>query len=217
VVIAAFPPVEQANEYGLIAIGGDLEVPSLLMAYRSGIFPWPMHPEHLTWFAPDPRAVLFFEDLKIPESLKKERRRGWAELKIDQDFEGVIRSCAQGINRGKQRGTWITEQMISAYIDLHKAGHAHSIECYADGNLVGGLYGVCVGRAFAGESMFYRKANASKLCLWFLVEYLSKRGLSWIDCQQLTPLLKSFGAKEISRASYMSLLSKEINKKTKIF
>ena len=215
--ISAFPPVEEADEYGLVAIGGDLEVQSLLLAYKSGIFPWPIHAEHLTWFSPDPRAVLFFKDLKVPDSLKKERRRSWATIKIDQNFEAVIRSCAEGMNRGKQRGTWITERMIDGYIGLHKAGHAHSIECYAEDKLVGGLYGVSIGGAFAGESMFYRRANASKLCLWFLVEYLAQRGLTWMDCQQLTPLLKSFGAKEISRTSFMTLLTKALAKKSNIF
>ena len=206
-----FPPVENADEHGLLAIGGDLNVDSLLLAYRSGIFPWPLHEDLLTWFAPPKRAVLFFEDLHISKSLRKELNKNKFQIKIDTNFELVIKECAKTKFRKGQQGTWITQEMIDAYIEFNKAGYAHSIEAYIDDQLVGGHYGVSIGGMYAGESMFYREPNASKVSLVHIIEHLKSQGVTWLDCQVMTPLLESFGAKEIDRDKYMELLGKSIH------
>jgi len=211
-VITRFPPVEKADRYGLLALGGDLEIDSLLLAYRSGIFPWPFDEETLAWFAPPRRAVLFLRDFHVSRSLERERKRSKFDFRIDQAFPEVIRRCAEAKNRGVQAGTWITQGIIESYIRLHQAGFAHSIECWLDGQLTGGLYGVSIGAMFAGESMFYRRSNASKLALWFLVEHLRQKKAEWIDCQVMTPLLRSFGAVEIQRDEFMALLLKAVKK-----
>ena len=204
--ILEFPPVSRADSSGLLCVGGDVEVESLVLAYRSGIFPWPLDEQTLAWFAPPRRCILKFDKFHIARSLQKFRRQTALRCTVNRDFEGVIRACAELKNRGEQDGTWITSWMIDAYIELHRAGHAHSVECYDGTRLVGGVYGVGIGAFFAGESMFYREPNASKLALWYLTEWLREQGAEWIDCQQLTPLLKSFGAREVSRAEFMELL-----------
>lgn len=202
-----FPAVELADEHGLLAVGGDLDVESLVLAYKSGIFPWPVDEGlPITWFAPPKRALLFLDDLHISKSLRRELRRNTYTFTFDANFASVIYACAELKNRGEQRGTWITRAMVEAYIKLHKAGYAHSIECYEGANLIAGIYGVGIGTMFAGESMFYRKPNASKLCLCLLAEHLREGGAKWIDCQVMTPLLKNFGAKEIPRKEFMELL-----------
>lgn len=206
-VIEQFPPVEEADdETGLLAIGGDLEVESLVLAYRSGIFPWPVDEELLTWFAPKKRAVLFFDDFHVSRSLIRFRKTKEYEFKLNTRFEDVINLCAEVVNRGDQRGTWITQEMIPAYIEFHKAGYAHSGEIYYEGELAGGIYGVRIGNMFAGESMFYRQSNASKLALVHLIEWLQVQGITWMDCQNLTPLLEGFGAVEIERGRFMEML-----------
>ena len=215
--ILAFPPVDEADEHGLLAIGGDLEIDSLLLAYRSGIFPWPLDEETLAWFAPERRTVLFLDKLHIAQSLRKEQRRSKFTFAFNKNFEQVIEHCAEVKNRGKQRGTWITSDMIDAYCEFHRAGYCHSIECYEGEDLVGGLYGVSIGAMFAGESMFYRKPNASKLAFIYLCQYLSKRGLPWIDCQIMTPFLASFGAEEVSRAAFLKLLLEQTSRKLSVF
>ncbi len=205
-VVEAFPPVDLADEYGLLCVGGDLEVETLCLAYQSGIFPWPIAGiDQLTWFAPPVRAVLFLKELHISRSLKKYLSASSFTYRIDHDFPGVIAGCAQAKNR-KDRGTWISKEIQDAYSALYRAGYAHSVECYEGGELVGGLYGVSIGGFFAGESMFYRKPNASKAAFIYLVDYLSSRGIDWIDCQVMTPHFKSLGAREILRADYMVLL-----------
>ncbi len=205
-MITEFPPVELADEDGILCVGGDLEIDSLLLAYRSGIFPWPVSRQHpLVWFSPPERAVLFSKDFHVTRSLRKARERGRFEFTVNQDFPAVIRACAEAKNRNGAKGTWITEAMITAYIDLHEAGWAHSIETRSNGELVGGLYGVAIGKLFAGESMFFKVSNASKLALWFLIDYLRGHDVEWIDCQQLTPLFESFGAKEIPRKEFLRL------------
>lgn len=218
-VITRFPPVESADRHGLLAVGGDVEVPSLLLAYKSGIFPWPIEEDVLTWFAPPRRALLFLDRFHAPRSLLKMRKREAPilEIRFDHDFETVIRACSELENRGKQQGTWITQEMIAGYIELHKAGYAHSVECYVGGELRGGLYGVSIGRMFAGESMFYRYPNASKYCLLALVERLVEKGVPWIDCQVMTPFFESLGAVEVSRKEFMRLLSDAIAKPADIF
>lgn len=212
-VIEAFPSVEDADEYGLLAMGGDLEVESLLLAYRSGIFPWPVFDKRvITWFAPPERTVLFLKDFKIPKSVQKLRAANKFSFAIDKNCPEVIRRCAASKTR-REKGSWITSRMIEGYINLHHAGYCHSVECYEGDELVGGLYGVSIGGTFAGESMFYDRSGASKLSLCYLVEHLQERGATWIDCQQMTPLLASFGAVEISRDEFMQLLPTALGNK----
>lgn len=217
--IVEFPALKWANEDGLLAVGGDLEVESLLLAYRSGIFPWPIFDSNLiTWFSPKKRAVLFLKDFHISRSLRAVRRRSSCSFAIDKDFAQVINECAKLDNRDKELGTWITPSIIDAYIALHSAGYAHSIECYeGEVLLVGGLYGVSIGSMFAGESMFFRRSGASKLSFCFLVDYLLEKGVEWIDCQQMTPLLKSFGAVEIDRDVFVDLLNDAANRQMELF
>lgn len=210
--ISAFPPVSSADEHGLLAIGGDTEPESLLLAYSSGIFPWPLAEGVLAWFAPPRRAILRTEDFHLNRSTKKAIAHVNFELRINSDFEQVIRSCALANNRKGQSGTWITSEIIEGYIALHELGFAHSVECYCENELVGGLYGVSIGGMFAGESMFYRKSNASKYCLMKLIELARREGLTWIDCQVMTPLFESFGATEVHRDDFMQMLATALSK-----
>ncbi len=215
--ISKFPPIEDADDDGLLALGGDLEVESLLLAYRSGIFPWPLHPKLLAWFAPPRRTLLFLDRIHIPRSLKKaQKKAGWT-FAFDRDFQGVISACASLTNRGSQGGTWITPGMVAAYTALHHAGHSHSIECYENQELAGGLYGVSIGGMFAGESMFYRRPNASKAALVHLCGFLRERGAEWIDCQVMTPTVKSLGAVEVERSEFMQLLQEAISREIRLF
>jgi leucyl/phenylalanyl-tRNA---protein transferase len=214
--ILKFPPLETASPEGLLAIGGDLELESLQLAYQNGIFPWPTEDYPLLWFAPPRRAILDFKDFKISKRLQRELKTKTFQFKVDQNFAAVIQACAAGKTR-KSHGTWITQEMMDAYIRFHQAGYAHSFECYnAKGKLVGGLYGVGIGRAFAGESMFYLEPGASKAVLIFAVEFLKKRGGQWMDVQMLSPLLATFGAKEIPRSLFMKKLA-EVIKEEAIF
>ncbi len=208
--IIQFPPINQAHSSGILAVGGDLEVDSLLLAYRSGIFPWPIDEGTLAWFAPPKRAILWLKDFHIPRSLKREINKNCFACCFDKHFAQVIKSCAEPTNRGKQQGTWITPEIIGAYIALHHAGFCHSIECYKNDSLVGGLYGVSIGGFFAGESMFYRTSNASKLALCYLVNHLKSYGVEWLDCQVMTPHMRQLGAVNVSRRKYMQLLEKAL-------
>lgn len=212
-VVPKFPPVESADKSGILAIGGDLELETLLLAYKSGIFPWPDPQEDfLLWFAPLQRAILDFEEFKIPRRLKQDLKKHSFQFTIDHCFKEVILACAKSRNRKGQQGTWIIEEMIFAYLELHKAGYAHSFEVWnAQKELVGGLYGVLINKMFAGESMFYKETNASKFSLIHTVEYLKKKGIRWMDIQMLTPLLKNFGAKEILRSEYMKKLKEALS------
>lgn len=204
-----FPNPATATADGLVAVGGDLSVERLLLAYRSGIFPWPIFADDLmTWFSPDPRAVLDLAKLRISRSLAKRIRRGDFEIRFDSEFRGVVRGCAApGPGRPS---TWITSDIENAYVDLHEAGHAHSVETWMDGELVGGLYGVSIGGFFAGESMFSLRSDASKLALIHLVERLRSRGFELLDIQQATRHLMSMGAEEISRPDYLRRLSRAL-------
>ena len=210
--IENFPPLELADENGFLCVGGDLEVESLLLAYRSGIFLWPFDDQHLTWFAPPKRSVLFFDELHISKSLKKFERQNRDRITytINERFREVITKCSELKNRGEQKGTWIIPQMIDGYTKLFEEGYAISVETYYDGELVGGIYGVYIEKMFAGESMFYRETNGSKLALLKCIEYLKERGTTWLDCQMTTPLLASFGAREITRDEFMTLLRKSL-------
>jgi leucyl/phenylalanyl-tRNA---protein transferase len=203
-----FPPVERAmkNPNGLLAAGGDLSVPRLLEAYRRGVFPWYSAPEPILWWSPDPRMVLHCAELKISRSLAKSVRNKGYEIRIDTAFERVLAGCAD-----REEGTWLGRSMRAAYLQLHRAGYAHSFETWHDGLLVGGLYGVAVGRMFFGESMFSRATDASKVALVALVVELQARGFPLIDCQMHTPLLASLGGREIPRRSFLRLLSPLVN------
>ena len=206
-----FPPVERALEEpnGLLAAGGDLSISRLLEAYRQGIFPWSSEGQPLLWWSPDPRMVLVPSELRIPRSLRKRLARGDYEVRADTAFEAVMRACAAP--RTGQDGTWITDDMIDAYVRLHQAGHAHSIETWIGGQLAGGLYGVALGRMFYGESMFTRVPDASKIALAHLVRQLERRECGLIDCQMATAHLARFGAREIPRVEFMRRLAKLVN------
>lgn len=198
-----FPPVETAlrEPDGLLCAGADLSLPRLVAAYRSGIFPWFSEGEPILWWSPDPRMALRCDDLRISRSLAKSmRNRGYA-VKSDTAFAATLDGCAAP--RDGQRGTWLVPAMRAAYRGLHEAGFAHSIETWRDGELVGGLYGVAIGRMFYGESMFSRATDASKVALVALVGELRRRRMPLIDCQMHTPLLASMGAREMPRARFL--------------
>jgi leucyl/phenylalanyl-tRNA--protein transferase len=205
--IKQFPPVDLADEHGLLAVGGDLEPESIICAYQSGIFPWPLDSRTLAWFAPPVRCVLFLDEFHVSRSVTRNTRHAGFTTAINTSFREVIMRCAEVVNRGDQDGTWITPAMIDAYIQLHELGVAHSFEAFFDDTLVGGIYGVQVGRFFAAESSFYRKDNASKVAMIRMVEYLREQGISWFDCQVLTPFSEGFGACEITRDEFMTLLA----------
>ncbi|MCG6552668.1 MAG: leucyl/phenylalanyl-tRNA--protein transferase [Candidatus Magnetominusculus sp. LBB02] len=200
-----FPPPELAEDDGLLAVGGDLSVERLLMAYRRGIFPWYMKEHPILWWSPDPRLVLFPEEFKLSRSMRQTINRGQFGITFDRAFVEVVELCA-AVKRKDSNGTWITDDMLAAYAALHKAGYAHSVESWSDGQLAGGLYGVATGRAFFGESMFALKANASKAALAALVKQLGLWGFMFIDCQVVTQHLISLGAREISRREFMAML-----------
>lgn len=211
-----FPDPRRSTPAGIVLIGGDLRPQTLLAAYRRGIFPWPIEGYPLTWFCPPQRAILEFNRLHIPRSLAKFRRNCPWHFSIDERFDAVIERCAKVKRRG-EAGTWITPQMIRAYIRLHKLGFAHSVEVWDGAQLVGGLYGVETDGAFGGESMFHLEPNASKLALLHLVEYLQARGAAWIDIQTLTPHLQALGAREITRDDFLTLLSTTRRRRLHLF
>ncbi len=201
-----FPPVERAlaQPNGLLAAGADLSPPRLLDAYRRGIFPWYSDGEPILWWSPDPRMVLFTDELKVSRSLAKSVRNKGFEVRFDTAFAAVVDACAAP--RGRQGGTWITGEMRAAYLRLHRLGHAHSAETWRDDELRGGLYGVSIGRMFFGESMFARATDASKVALVALVAHLRERGCPLIDCQMDTRHLASLGARTIRRAEFLQRL-----------
>ena len=202
---------------GIVALGGELSVATLTGAYRRGIFPWPHTGLPLCWFCPDPRAILDFADLHVPKSLDKERKKNRFTLTTDTAFAQVIAQC-QTAKRPEQGGTWITPAMQAAYIRLHAAGVAHSVEAWNDaGDLAGGLYGVDSGGVFTGESMFYREPYASKLCLLHLFDRLRERGSTWLDIQMMTPHFEQLGAKEIRRADFLARLSETQVRNLRLF
>ncbi len=209
-----FPDPHNAEPDGLLAVGGDLSIERLLLAYSHGIFPWFEDDSPLLWWALDPRMVLKLEDFKIPKSLKSKLNKAKFDIRFDHDFEQVIDQCSKSVRKG-QDGTWILKEMKEAYISLHKAGFAHSVETYMDNELVGGLYGVSLGRVFCGESMFHLRTDASKIAFTFLVEKLRSWDFEMIDAQMETPLLKSFGAKNIPFADYYEHLQLALDHDTK--
>lgn len=203
--IRAFPDPRTADRDGVVAIGGDLHPTSLLLAYRQGIFPWPVEGLPLLWFCPAERAILEFTDLHLPRSLLRARRRSTLRFSIDAAFAAVIGACARTPRPG-QEGTWITGPIIAAYVRLYGLGIAHSVEAWDDDELVGGLYGVDVDGAFAAESMFFHQPYASKLALLYLIDHLRAQGLDWIDIQVMTPHLARLGARTISRDEFLERL-----------
>jgi leucyl/phenylalanyl-tRNA---protein transferase len=202
----AFPPPHMATRQGLLAVGGDLRPERLLSAYRSGIFPWYSHGEPILWWSPDPRLVLYPEQLHISRSLSRTIRKRTYDITFDTAFEQVIHACAQI----RTDGTWITPEMTSAYIRLHELGFAHSVEARFKGELVGGLYGVSIGRAFFGESMFARMDDASKVCLVYLTTFLHEKKFSIIDCQVSTEHLRRMGARMIPRKQFIRELRQAV-------
>jgi leucyl/phenylalanyl-tRNA--protein transferase len=201
-----FPDPRTANGEGLVAIGGDLSVERLRLAYCSGIFPWTVNP--ITWWSPDPRGIFELERFHVPRSLAKFLRQNPFEVTHDRAFRQVIQACAAPApGRG---GNWITPEFIGAYTRLHEQGDAHSVECWRGGELVGGIYGVSLGGFFAGESMFHRATNASKVALHHLVEHLRARGFTLFDMQLITPATQPLGAVEIPRAEYLNRLRKAV-------
>ncbi len=205
-----FPPVEEALPDGLLAIGGELSADRLLLAYRSGIFPWYNEDEIPMWWSPDPRFVLFPEELKVSKSMKQVMRSGKFQSKINTCFRETILNCAT-VDRKGMDGTWISDEVIDAYMKMHELGHAISAETWLDGGLVGGLYGIKLGNLFFGESMFSKVSNASKFAFISLVAQLKKEGVAMIDCQVHTDHLGSLGARMIPRTDFISLLQRYIN------
>ncbi len=206
-----FPPVERALRHpnGLLAAGGDLSADRLLSAYRKGIFPWFSAGEPLMWWSPDPRMVLHTDEMKVSRSLAKSIRNRGYEVRVDTAFAAVLEGCAGP--RRHQPGTWLGPEMRAAYQKLHQMGYAHSFETWLDGTLVGGLYGMAIGRMFYGESMFARATDASKVALAALVAELRARGFPMIDCQMNTGHLASLGAREIVRSEFLRTLSALVN------
>ena len=200
-----FPPPEGASREGVVAVGGDFRPERLLLAYAQGIFPWPTEGMPLLWFSPNPRFVLFPEEVHVPRSLRKTIKRGGFEVRVDTAFEQVIDACADAPREG-QRGTWITPELRAGYVELHRLGYAHSIECWIDGTLAGGLYGVSLGRAFFGESMFARAPDASKIAFAALLGNLAHWDFALVDCQVYTDHLDRFGALEIPRRDFLATL-----------
>lgn len=217
--IEAFPDPEFAltEPNGLLAIGGDLSPSRLLAGYQRGIFPW-FEEEPILWWCPDPRAVLFFTDLKISHSLKKTLRRGQFEVKSDQRFDAVIQQCAapRQYRDHIEHGTWITPAMQQAYIALHQLGYAHSIEVYRNQQLIGGIYGVCLGRNFFAESMFSKQPDASKIALVHLVLQLKRWGFEFIDCQIWSAHLATLGATTLPRSLFLKKVSQNNKFENKI-
>jgi leucyl/phenylalanyl-tRNA---protein transferase len=205
-----FPPPELADEDGLLAVGGDLSAKRLILAYSMGIFPWYSDNYPILWWSPDPRLILIPEELKVSRSLRQTIKKGVYKVTVNRAFEDVIRNCAD-VPRKDEKGTWITEDMIQAYINLHKKGHACSVEAWAGDVLAGGLYGVLLGRDFFGESMFAKKSDASKTAFVIFAEQLIEQGIELIDCQITTAHMKRFGAREISRAEFMKRLAKALH------
>lgn len=196
-----FPDPETADPGGLLAVGGDLSVPRLVEAYRHGIFPWYNDEHPILWWTPDPRPVLFPKDLTLTSRFRRYLRNHPFQVSLDADFQAVISACAT-MERPGQAGTWITDDMIRAYVRLHQAGHAHSVECRLEGRLVGAIYGASVGRAFFGESMFHSEPQASKVALVHLVWLLRELKYHFMDCQQATPHVVRFGARELPRSRF---------------
>ena len=213
--ILEFPPVHECDEDGLLALGGDLELESLLLAYSQGIFPWPINRQFpLAWFSPDPRGILYYENLHLSKSFKKFLKKSPYTIKFNTQFEEVIKMCAF-VHKTKGPGTWITQEIIDAYLNLHNNGFAYSVETYLNEELVGGVYGVCINNFYSGESMFHKADNASKVALVALMYKLNDLGIKWLDTQMVTPIVESLGGREIPREDFLKLLELSLNNQDK--
>ncbi|WP_432672106.1 leucyl/phenylalanyl-tRNA--protein transferase [Flavobacterium sp. SM2513] len=201
-----FPDVSEADKHGILAVGGDLSPERLMLAYRSGIFPWFDSDEPILWWSPKERMVLFPDELKVSKSMRSILLKELFKVTFNKDFHAVISSCSQ-ISRNGQEGTWITNEMIEAYVKLHELGYAKSVEVWQDDELVGGLYGIDLGSVFCGESMFSKVSNASKVAFITLVENLKIRQYKLVDCQVYNDHLESLGAREIEREEFMEILN----------
>lgn len=204
-----FPPVETAHSSGILAFGGDLSVERLILAYKSGIFPWFEDGEEITWFSPEWRMVLFLNQLRITKSTRNILNRNNFKITFNQAFKEVITNCQQ-IKRKDQLGTWITDEMLASYLKLHEMGYAKSVEVWQENELVGGLYGIDLGHVFCGESMFSKASNASKIAFIHLAEKLKKENYQVIDAQVYNEYLESLGCEEIPRDLFMQILKKEV-------
>ncbi len=204
-----FPEPRKADAEGLVAVGGDMSVERLLLAYRSGIFPWTARP--VTWWSPDPRAIFELDGFHVSRSLERVLRRGVFEISLDRAFREVMQGCATPAPG--RRSTWISAEFLEAYVSMHHAGYAHSLECWQAGRLVGGIYGVAIGGFFAGESMFHRVSNASKVALFHLINHLRQRGFVLFDIQMLTPITTRLGGVEIPRDVYLARLERAVTKR----
>jgi len=205
-----FPPPGLADDDGLLAVGGDLSVDRLILAYSMGIFPWYSENYPILWWSPDPRLVIFPKELKVSRSLRQTIKKGIYRVTTNAAFEEVIRNCATVTRKG-EGGTWITDDMIEAYIRLHKVGYAHSVESWEGDELAGGFYGVMMGKAFFGESMFAKKSDASKVAFATYAVALAEKGFELIDCQVTTEHMKRFGAREIPRPEFMRRLKEALH------
>ncbi len=209
-----FPDPNLADDHGLLAVGGDLTPERLVLAYANGLFPWYSDGDPILWWSPDPRMVLYPADFKMSKSFRQTLKNSNFEVRFDTDFKNVIDKCAK-VPRYGEDGTWITDEMKQAYYSLHKSGLAHSVETYRNNKLVGGLYGISLGRAFFGESMFHIERDASKVALYYLVERVKEWKFRFIDAQIETDHLKSLGAISISRVDYLNILKEVIKWPTK--
>ena len=208
-----FPSAREATEEGLLAFGGDLNPNRILKAYREGIFPWYSEDDPILWWSPNPRLVLFPKNFKTSKSFRRVLRNKGFEVKFDQNFEAVITHCGN-VPRADQEGTWLTKEMKEAYMELHDMGYAHSIETYLDGELVGGLYGLAIGKGFFGESMFSLISDASKVSLCALSSLCVEKSYDFIDCQVETPHLVKWGAQLLERDDFLELLETTLTKDT---
>lgn len=210
----AFPSPHEAEPGGLLAVGGDLGSARILLAYSMGIFPWYSEGEPILWWSPDPRCVLDLDDFHVSRRLRRVLNQGRFRVTFDEDFRGVIRACASVERRG-QEGTWITPEMERAYVRLHEAGVAHSVECWLGEDLVGGIYGIALGRGFFGESMFHRETDASKVVVARLVDRLAGWDFHFIDAQVTTSHMLSLGAREVPRALFLEDLEEALRHPTR--
>lgn len=208
-----FPDPSFALDQGIVAVGGELDTELLFEAYSFGIFPWPHDDHPLLWFSPDRRGVITRQSYKVPKSFKKFLRKTNFELRIDTEFEEVIDACSKA-KRKEGPGTWITDEMRAAYIQFFKDGYAHSIECWSENQLVGGMYGVYLGGVFSGESMFFLKDNASKFCLYHLLEKMWETGHDFVDIQMVTPATEAFGGTFFPRSEYINRILSSTSRKT---
>jgi leucyl/phenylalanyl-tRNA--protein transferase len=208
--ILKFPPLNTADENGLLGIGGDFDLESLVLAYSHGIFPWPINDEFpLAWFSPDPRGILRFSDLHVSKSLKKFLKNNPYTITFNQDFRAVIMNCA-GVKRKDNQGTWITNELMEAYINLFNNQLAYSVEVYLGEKMVGGLYGVWLSNFVSAESMFHLEDNASKVAIVFLMNKLYELDIDWIDTQMLTPAVEQMGGIYITRSEFIEKLQSQL-------